>query len=57
RLTQALALEPENTKIVSNLGILALKQGRENEAKAFFETVLELEPEDKIAKRYLDELT
>ena len=53
-LERALRQEPENIKIISNLGVLALKAGKENEAKAFFRTVLELDPEDPLARRYLD---
>jgi len=53
-LELALREEPENIKIISNLGVLALKAGRREEADAFFRTVLELEPEDALAKRYLE---
>jgi len=54
RLTAALGLEPENTKIISNLGIVALRRGREEESRGFFRTVLDLDPEDAVAKRYLE---
>lgn len=56
RLETALRLEPENTKIMSNLGILALKEGKEEEAKGFFASVLDLAPDDEIAKKYLEHL-
>ncbi|WP_223292808.1 tetratricopeptide repeat protein [Breznakiella homolactica] len=52
-LEAALSEEPENVKIISNLGILALKNGDDAEAAAFFRTVLELEPEDPVALQYL----
>ncbi|MDR0452495.1 MAG: tetratricopeptide repeat protein [Treponema sp.] len=52
-LELALREEPENTKIISNLGVLALKRGESDEAAGFFRTVLEIEPDDPIAKRYL----
>ena len=52
-LESALSEDPENIKIISNLGVLALKNGSDNEAAAFFRTVLELDPEDPIAKRYI----
>jgi len=52
-LEAALRNDPENIKIISNLGVLALKRGSKNEAEAFFRTVLELDPEDPIAKQYL----
>ncbi len=48
-LNDALSLEPENTKIISNLGYLNLKLGDEEEARKYFVTVLELDPNDKIA--------
>ncbi|MDR2617930.1 MAG: tetratricopeptide repeat protein, partial [Treponema sp.] len=54
-LETALAEEPENIKIVSNLGVLALKSGDDAEAAAFFRTVLELDPEDPVAKRYFED--
>ena len=53
-LTKALAIEPENVKIISNLGILSLKEKKINEAKGYFKSVLELSPDDPIAKNYLD---
>ncbi|UTC74933.1 tetratricopeptide repeat protein [Treponema sp. OMZ 792] len=48
-LIRALSLDSENIKIISNLGTLALKQGKQEEAEAFFRTVLEINPDDKIA--------
>ncbi|MCL2067104.1 MAG: tetratricopeptide repeat protein [Treponema sp.] len=44
---------PDNVKIISNLGILAVKDGRPGEAAAFFKTVLEHDSDDPIAKKYL----
>ncbi len=55
-LENALSLEPENTKIISNLGYLALKEGKPSEASRYFETVLEYDPNDKIAKAELENL-
>lgn len=55
-LTEALAAEPENTKIISNLGILALREGNPEEAAGYFRTVLEIEPDDRIAQAYLDQI-
>jgi tetratricopeptide (TPR) repeat protein len=52
-LVQALEIDPDNTKIMANFGVLALKLGEPEEARRFFETVLELEPEDPVAQRYL----
>jgi Flp pilus assembly protein TadD len=48
-LEAALREEPENVKIISNLGVLSMKKGNTDEAAAFFRTVLELKPEDPIA--------
>ena len=56
KLEQALKVEPENTKVISNLGVLALKQGLREEAAGFFRTVLEIDPRDPVAPRYLEEL-
>lgn len=55
-LEQALASEPENIKIISNLGVLALKAGKPEEARGFFETVLEFEPGDPVAQGYLERM-
>ncbi|TVR30772.1 MAG: tetratricopeptide repeat protein [Spirochaetaceae bacterium] len=55
-LERALQIDPENAKIISNMGVLALKEGRPGEATAFFRTVLEYEPEDPIALNYLQML-
>ncbi len=57
RLHAALAQEPENTKIISNLGIVSMKMGNPAEASGFFRTVLELEPGDPVAVRYLEKLS
>jgi Flp pilus assembly protein TadD len=53
QLETALRRDVENIKIISNLGVLALKAGNKREAAGFFRTVLELEPEDPLARRYL----
>ncbi|MCX7948840.1 MAG: tetratricopeptide repeat protein [Treponemataceae bacterium] len=55
-LEQALRFEGDNIKVISNLGMLALKEGKKEEAKGFFRTVLEIEPEDPLAKKMLQEL-
>lgn len=52
-LEAALRSDPENIKIISNLGVLALKIGRNSEAAGFFRTVLELSPDDPVARKYL----
>lgn len=55
-LLKALAIEPESTKIISNLGYLALKEGNISEAQKYFATVLEFDPDDKIAQAELAKL-
>jgi Flp pilus assembly protein TadD len=53
QLETALRGDAENIKIISNLGVLALRAGNKGEAAGFFRTVLELEPEDPLARHYL----
>ncbi|MCL2318518.1 MAG: tetratricopeptide repeat protein, partial [Treponema sp.] len=53
-LEAALREDPENIKIISNLGVLAQKSGRPQEAAAFFRTVLELDPDDPVGKSFGD---
>lgn len=56
-LQQALVIEGDNTKIISNLGFLALREGKKDEAAGFFRTVLEIAPDDKIAAAELEKLS
>ncbi len=53
-LREALAIEPENVKIISNLGILALKENKTREAEGFFQAVLVNDPDDQVALHYLE---
>ena len=55
-LMQALSIEPESTKIMSNLGYLALKEGNTSEAQKYFSAVLEYDSDDKIAQAELHKL-
>ncbi len=55
-LEEALQLEPENVKIIVNLGALAFRQGRADEARGFFQTALEIDPEDALAAEWLKKL-
>lgn len=55
-LEKALAKDSENTKIISNLGYLALKEGNPAEAASYFQTVLEIDPDDKLAAMELQKL-
>ena len=48
-LQKAMAIDPDSTKIVSNLGYIALAQGNNEEARKYFSIVLELDPKDTIA--------
>lgn len=55
-LRHALKLEPENTKIMSNMGFLVLKKGNTEEARRYFTAVLEFDPDDRIALETLAQL-
>lgn len=55
-LLKAFALSPEDTKIISNLGYLKLKQGDKEQAQKYFSTVLEFAPNDAIAASELAKL-
>lgn len=55
-LLEALKKEPENTKIISNLGVVAMREDRVNDARGFFKTVLEITPDDPIARTMLTRL-
>ena len=48
-LMKALSISPEDTKIISNLGFLNLKEGNKQEAQKYFTAVLEFNPNDQIA--------
>lgn len=52
-LMKAFEMEPENLKVISNLGFLALAQGNKQEARNYFTTVLEFDPKDRIAANEL----
>jgi Tfp pilus assembly protein PilF len=56
-LLTALKSEPENIKIISNLGIVSLKNDKPEAAKQYFKQVLKLEPDDRIAKEYLSKIS
>ena len=55
-LRTALQLDPDNTKIISNMGILAMKRGMLDEARSYFQTIRELDPSDPLAPKYLRQL-
>ena len=55
-LERALRIEPENEKIIVNLGALAFHQGHIEEAEGFFRTAIELDPDDRIAKEWLKKI-
>ena len=55
-LEAALFNDPENVKIISNLGALALKTGDKEKAAAFFRTALEIDSSDPVAKKFLEQL-
>jgi hypothetical protein len=39
------------------MGIVSLKSGNREEALGFFRAVLEIEPQDRIAARYIENLS
>ena len=55
-LLKALSISPEDTKIISNLGYLSLKEGNRSEAQKYFSAVLVYLPNDKIALSELAKL-
>lgn len=55
-LNTAIAMDPDNTKVISNMGYLCLRLGKPEEARKYFMTVLEIDPEDKIAGLELKKL-
>ncbi len=55
-LERALRNDGENTKIISNLGVLALKAGKPQEALGFFEAVLEYDPDDPVAPKMISQI-
>ena len=55
-LLKAFAISPEDTKVMSNLGYVCLKEGNKSEAQKFFTAVLEFDPNDKIALMELAKL-
>lgn len=52
-LLKAFEMDSENTKIISNLGFLALAQGDKQKARDYFTAVLEFDSKDKIAANEL----
>lgn len=55
-LNMALAQDPEDTKVISNLGFCYLRLGNKEEAKKYFAATLELCPTDEIAKLELEKI-
>jgi Tfp pilus assembly protein PilF len=43
-------------KIITNLGAIAIRQGKRSEAAGFFRTALEIDPDDPTAKNWLANL-
>ena len=53
-LEAALKEDPENIKIISNLGVLAARKGEKDKAAAFFRAALEIDGNDPVARQYLN---
>jgi tetratricopeptide (TPR) repeat protein len=56
QLEAALKEEPENVKIISNLGVLSLKSGEKDKAAGFISKILERDKNEKKKKKYLKDL-
>lgn len=56
QLESALSEDAENTKLISNLAMLALRTGHETEAAALFRRVLDIDPNDPIAVKFFSAL-
>ena len=55
-LKDALSLDCENVKLISNLGVIALKNGDREKAIAYFRTALFLAPNDELSLNMLKNL-
>ena len=55
-LKDALFKDSENSRILINFGLLCLKKNDKEQAKGFFRTALEFDPDNKYAKKYLEEI-
>jgi tetratricopeptide (TPR) repeat protein len=53
-LEQALRETSNDIKIISNLGVLAMKTGDRDKAASYFRTVLELDGDDPLAKHFFE---
>ena len=53
-LEKALREASNDIKIISNLGVLAMKSGDRDKAASYFRTVLELDGDDPLAKHFFD---
>ena len=52
-LESALSVDEQNIKILSNLGVRALKTNNKEEANCWFKKVLEIDKDDPLAKQFL----
>ncbi len=55
-LKDALFKDSENSRILINFGLLCIKKGDKEQAKGFFRTALEFDPDNRYAKKYLEEI-
>ncbi len=56
-LEEALRRDPENIKILSNMAMVQLANGNQEEAVRWLQTALTMDPTDSICRRLLDDLT
>jgi tetratricopeptide (TPR) repeat protein len=56
QLNKALTIEPDNVKVISNLGVIELKQENPKRALEMFRIAVEIDSEDPVASAYVNEL-
>jgi tetratricopeptide (TPR) repeat protein len=55
-LEEALGIDSENVKVLSNLGVVSLREGKTHDAEVYFRLVLDIDPEDPVARDTLTRL-
>jgi Flp pilus assembly protein TadD len=53
---KVLRLNPNHGKAAGNLGLIFMQQGNRTEAEAHLSHAVSVDPEDALARRYLNEL-
>ena len=55
-LKDALFKDSEDSRILINFGLLCKRKGDTEQARSFFKTALEFDPDNRFAKKYLEEI-